>query len=399
MIQISHLSPDNVHKDLEQHLINIRRHLHQYPELSNEEYNTTKSVRSWLEEAGIDLLPTKLETGVFAEIKGDQPGPQIAIRADIDALPIKEETNLPYASQIDGKMHACGHDFHTAAVIGAAILLKRKQSELKGTVRFLFQPAEEIGNGARKVIQDGKLNGTDVIIGLHNKPDLPVGTIGIKDEAIMAAVDRFKVKVTGKGSHAALPHNGRDPIAAFSQMAVMLQQIVSRRVSPLESAVVSVTKVNGGSTWNVIPGELTFEGTVRTFSVNIRNEVKEEFDRIIRSAGGGFSLQTEISWYEGPPPLKGSSQVAEVLRKTAGQLAFHVVDPEPSMAGEDFAHYLEWVPGAFVFFGTGGTEDWHHPSFTLDENAILKAAEFLSESAVALLQENFKKQQAEESIR
>ncbi|ALC80548.1 MULTISPECIES: amidohydrolase [Bacillus] len=371
--------------ELEARLISIRRHMHQYPELSKEEFETTKAITGWLQEKQIEIRPTSLETGVFADIKGGKSGATIAVRADIDALPIEEKTDLPYASKIKGKMHACGHDFHTAAAIGAAYLLKEDQENLQGNIRFLFQPAEESGGGAVKVIKDGQVDDVDAIIGLHNKPELPVGTVGIKSGPIMAAVDRFKVNIKGKGAHAALPNNGRDPIVAAAQLISSIQTIVSRNVSPLQSAVVSVTRIEGGSTWNVIPEDVTIEGTVRTFDNTVRKEVKERFYSVVEHVSAAFSQEAKIQWFAGPPPLINHSEITDATRAAAKRLSLHVIDPDPSTAGEDFAYYLQNIPGSFAFFGTSGNEDWHHPSFTVDEKAIVKAAYFLYESAKELL--------------
>ncbi|WP_000200901.1 amidohydrolase, partial [Bacillus cereus] len=212
-------------------LISIRRHLHQYPELSYKEFETTKAIQNWLNEANITIIHSNLTTGVIAEISGNKNGPTVALRADIDALPIHEETNLSYASKNPGKMHACGHDFHTASILGAAYLLKENESSLNGTVRFIFQAAEERGDGARKVIEDGHLQNVQAIFGMHNKPDLPVGTIGIKDGPLMAGVDRFEIEIKGIGTHAAVPDAGVDPIVASSQIVMALQTIVSRNIS------------------------------------------------------------------------------------------------------------------------------------------------------------------------
>jgi N-acetylcysteine deacetylase len=376
---------------LETRLIAIRRHLHQYPELSLEEFETTKSIQKWLEEAGIGIRKTGLKTGVFADIKGDKPGPTVAIRADIDALPIEEQTGLPYASKVKGVMHACGHDFHTAAAIGAAYLLKEVQSQLSGTVRLIFQPAEESGGGAVHVIKDGQLDGVEAVIGLHNKPDLPVGTIGIKEGPLMAAVDRFHIVLHGKGSHAAIPQSGKDPIAASAQLITALQTIVSRNVSPLQNAVVSVTKITGGSTWNVLPSDVTLEGTIRTFDSAIREEVKEKFYLIVNHISAAFSQEATIGWFPGPPSLHNHPAVTEIARRSAEHQSLHVINPEPSMGGEDFAYYLQHIPGFFAFFGTSGNEDWHHPAFTVDETAIIKAAYFLYESVRNILTENLNK--------
>jgi N-acetylcysteine deacetylase len=370
---------------LEDRLIAIRRHLHQYPELSKEEFETTKSIEKWLREEDIDIRETSLKTGVFADIKGKTLGPTIAVRADIDALPIEEKTGLPFSSKIKGKMHACGHDFHTAAAIGAAYLLKKHQSELNGTIRLLFQPAEESGAGADKVIKDGQLENVDAIIGLHNKPDLPVGTVGLKNGPLMAAVDRFQVVIHGTGSHAALPHKGKDPIIASAQLITALQTIVSRNVSPFQSAVVSVTKIEGGSTWNVIPEDVTLDGTIRTFDSVIREEVKERFYTVVEHIAKVYAQEFVIRWFAGPPPLINDERVTETARRSAQNLSLRVIDPEPSTAGEDFSYYLQQIPGTFAFFGSNGNEDWHHPSFTVDEKAIIKAAYFLYETAKNLL--------------
>lgn len=374
--------------ELEARLISIRRHLHQYPELSKEEFETTKSIQQWLQEVGIGIRQTGMPTGVFADIVGGKPGPVVAIRADIDALPIEEQTGLSFASKINGKMHACGHDFHTAAAIGAAYLLKESQFELNGTVRLIFQPAEESGGGAEAVIKDGQLEGVQAIIGLHNKPDLPVGTIGLKEGPLMAAVDRFDIVIRGKGSHAALPHTGKDPIAAAAQLITALQTIVSRSVSPLQSAVVSVTKIVGGNTWNVIPGDVTLAGTVRTFDSTVREEVKEKLNQIVEHIAAAFSQEATVTWSPGPPALLNEAKVTEIVQKVAEQQSLQVISPEPSMAGEDFASYLELIPGTFAFFGTSGNEEWHHPAFTVDEQAIIKAAYYLADSAKELLDQS-----------
>ena len=376
------------HTELESRLRSIRRHLHKYPELSEKEFETTRSIEQWLAEAGITTRDTDLETGVFADIKGGKPGPIVAVRADIDALPIEEQTGLSYASTIKGVMHACGHDFHTAALIGAAYLLKEEQAELNGTVRLIFQPAEESGGGAEQVIKDGQLEGVKAIIGLHNKPDLPVGTIGLKEGPLMAGVDRFHIVLQGKGSHAAMPHNGTDPIVSAAQLVTALQTIVSRSISPLENAVVSVTKITGGSTWNVLPGEVTLEGTIRTFDPLIREEVKEKFYSIVNHITAAFSQEVTIGWFPGPPALHNHGAITEIAREAAKEQSLQVISPEPTMGGEDFACYLQQVPGTFAFFGTNGNEDWHHPAFTIDESALIKATYFLYESAKRLLNEN-----------
>lgn len=282
--------------------INIRRRLHQYPELSNEEFETTKSIRAWLEEAEIRILDYPLATGVVAEVGGRKPGPVIALRADIDALPVQEETGLPFASKIPGKMHACGHDFHTAALIGTAYALKEKENELEGTVRLIFQPAEEKAKGAKQVIDAGALEGVQAIFGMHNKPDLPVGTVGIKGGPLMAAADGFAVEIEGKGSHAAVPEAGLDPIVTAAHVITALQSVVSRNVSALQSAVISVTQLHSGASWNVIPDRAVLEGTIRTFDETVRERVLERFSQVVEGVTAALGASAGVRWIEGPPP-------------------------------------------------------------------------------------------------
>ncbi|KZE51971.1 hydrolase [Brevibacillus parabrevis] len=367
--------------DWEQKLIAIRRQLHQYPEVAYEEFETTRSIREWLTEAGIRLIELPLATGVVAEIGGKNAGPVIALRADIDALPIQEETGLPYASTIVGNMHACGHDFHTAVILGAAFLLKQQEEELPGTVRLLFQPAEEKGTGAALLMEKGALDGVTAIFGLHNKPDLEVGTVGIKPGALMASVDGFDIEVEGLGTHAAIPHAGIDPIVAASQIVTALQSIVSRNVSPLENAVVSVTTIHGGTTWNVIPDKVALGGTVRTFQEEVRQKIPGRIRAIIEGVAAAYGAKVSLRWFKGPPSVQNDGPLTKLAAETAEKLGLQVVTPEPSAAGEDFAYYQQKIPGVFVFVGTSGTNEWHHPGFTVDERAIAISANYFAELA------------------
>lgn len=367
--------------------VQIRRHLHQYPELSNEEFETTKAIRGWLAEAGIRIVEAGLGTGVIAEVGGVRPGPVIAIRADIDALPVQEETGLSYASRIPGKMHACGHDFHTASLLGAAYALKERESELQGTVRFVFQPAEEKAKGARQVLDSGVLDGVQAIFGLHNKPDLPVGTIGIKSGPLMAAADGFVVEVDGKGSHAAVPEAGLDPIVTAAHIITALQSIVSRNVSALQSAVISVTQLHSGTAWNVIPEKAVLEGTIRTFDELVRAQVLERFSQVVDGVTSALGTSGGVRWIEGPPPVTNDEALAQLGLEAAAAAGLEAVVPVPSPAGEDFAVYQREIPGLFVFMGTAGTQEWHHPAFTLDEAAIPVSIRFWTELAdIALKQ-------------
>ncbi|MGN7195517.1 M20 peptidase aminoacylase family protein [Bacillus mycoides] len=370
---------------LTEKLISIRRHLHENPELSYEEFETTKAIKNWLDEANITIIDSNLETGVIAEISGNKNGPVVALRADIDALPIQEETDLPYTSKIQGKMHACGHDFHTAAIIGAAYLLKEKESSLNGTVRLIFQPAEESSNGACKVIEAGHLRGVQAIFGMHNKPDLPVGTIGIKDGPLMAGVDRFEIEIHGVGTHAAVPDAGVDPIVASSQIVMALQTIVSRNISSSHNAVVSVTNIHSGNTWNVIPEKAILEGTVRTFQAETREKIPALMKRIIKGVSDALGVKTEFRFYPGTPAVQNDKVLTDFSIHIAEKMNLNVISPTPSMAGEDFSFYQQEIPGSFVFMRTSGTHEWHHPTFTVDEKALPISAEYfalLAEEAI-----------------
>ncbi|WP_019639568.1 amidohydrolase [Paenibacillus fonticola] len=351
-------------------MIDIRRQLHRYPELSNEEYETTRRIRGWLEEARVRVKDYPLATGLIAEVGGIQEGPVIALRADIDALPIQEKSGLPFASLNPGKMHACGHDFHTAALIGVAFALKKQESRLKGTVRLIFQPAEEKAKGAKLVIDSGALEGVQAIFGMHNKPDLPVGTIGIKEGPLMAAADGFLVKVEGKGSHAAVPEAGNDPIVTAAHLVTALQSVVSRNVSSLSSAVISVTKLHSGESWNVIPDQALLEGTIRTFDDGVRLQVLKRFGQVVDGVAAAFGTTASIRWIEGPPPVNNDAALAKLGLAAAADTGYQAITPNPSPAGEDFAVYQREIPGLFLFIGTAGTQEWHHPAFDLDERAL-----------------------------
>lgn len=367
---------------LELRLTEIRRHLHRNPELSLEEFETTEAIRNWLTEADIRIVDYPLKTGLVAEIGGANGGPVVALRADIDALPVQEETGLPYASRHPGRMHACGHDLHTAALLGAAILLKRREGELAGTVRLIFQPAEEKAVGAGQVIASGALEGVRAVFGLHNKPDLPVGTVGIKAGPLMAAADGFEVEVAGRGSHAAVPEAGIDPIVGAAHIVTALQTIVSRNVGALDSVVLSVTRFHAGSAWNVIPDRAIFDGTLRTFDETVRGTVRERFEQVVHGVAAAYGTKAKVKWIQGPPAVVNDPAWARLAERTAEGLGLTVVAPLASPAGEDFAFYQKRVPGLFFFLGTSGPHEWHHPAFDADERAIPVGAAYLAALAV-----------------
>ncbi|MDT9720697.1 amidohydrolase [Paenibacillus sp. ClWae2A] len=359
-------------------LITIRRHLHRNPELSGEEKETTAAIRSWLEEEGVRIADEYvLRTGLVAEV-GQGDGPVVALRADIDALPIQEETKLEFASQVDGKMHACGHDAHTAILIGAARLLKQRESTLPGKVRLLFQPSEEKATGARQVIQSGALSDVRAVFGLHNKPDLQVGTVGIREGALMAAADGFVVKVEGVGTHAAVPEAGIDPIVVAAHIVTALQAIVSRNVGAQESAVISVTKLHSGTAWNVIPDEAILDGTVRTFDEKVRARIRERFNQVVAGVAAAYGTRATVRWIQGPPAVVNDESLASAAEQVASEIGLNSVRPLPSPAGEDFSFYQKEVPGLFLFLGTSGPHEWHHPGFDVDERALPLGAHLLA---------------------
>ncbi|WP_433746781.1 amidohydrolase [Paenibacillus amylolyticus] len=359
-------------------LITIRRHLHRNPELSGEERETTAAIRSWLEEEGVRIADEYvLRTGLVAEV-GQGDGPVVALRADIDALPIQEETKLEFASQLAGKMHACGHDAHTAILIGAARLLKQRESTLPGKVRLLFQPSEEKATGARQVIQSGALSDVRAVFGLHNKPDLQVGTVGIREGALMAAADGFVVKVEGIGTHAAVPEAGIDPIVVAAHIVTALQAIVSRNVGAQESAVISVTKLHSGTAWNVIPDEAILDGTVRTFDEKVRARIRERFNQVVAGVAAAYGTRATVRWIQGPPAVVNDASLASAAEQVASEIGLNRVRPLPSPAGEDFSFYQKEVPGLFLFLGTSGPHEWHHPGFDVDERALPLGAHLLA---------------------
>jgi uncharacterized hydrolase ytnL len=376
-----------IEKEFLKKLIDDRHFLHMNPELSGEEIATAEFIKEKLKEHNIKIIETNLKNGVVAEIgQGDRV---VALRADIDALPIEEESGVVYHSKVKGKMHACGHDFHTISLIGAAILLKENEDELKGRVRLIFQPEEEINSGAVKMIEENVLEGVSCIIGFHNKPDIPVGFIGIKEGPLMAGVEQFEVEIRGVGTHAAAPHNGNDPIVTASQIITGLQSIVSRHISPLETAVVSVTKIEAGKTWNIIPDRVKLEGTIRTFSEKVREETKKLFEQIIKNYSAAVNQEAEIKWISDGSPVDNNEKMAEILKKEISKFA-KVIAPEIMMGGDDFARYQEKVPGLYAFIGTGCPYEWHHPSFLIDDKALPYAINYFITGSKAMLETNEK---------
>ncbi|URZ05721.1 amidohydrolase [Clostridium felsineum] len=366
-------------------LTDYRRELHKYPELSMKEYQTTERIKKWLKENDIKILDFPIKVGVAAEIEGAYEGKTVALRADIDALPIEEKTGLSFASLNEGVMHACGHDFHTSAIMGAAMLLNERKSELHGKVRIIFQPGEETGKGSEYIIEKGLLKGVDCIFGMHNKPDLPVGTIGIKAGELMASVDRFEIKVIGMGGHAGIPNRCVDPIILATQIVSALQIIVSREVNPIDDIVISITKLNSGTTWNVISDKAEMEGTVRTFRNSMRNDIRNRIEKTAKGIAEALGGEIEFQWLAYSPVLENDSRFEKMLIEVAKENGYNYVKAEKNLGGEDFAFYQSVVPSFFVWMGVDGTEQWHRANYNLKEEALMVAANYFSEVALKIL--------------
>lgn len=365
-------------KVLEQKLTDFFEELHSHPELSYEEYETTERIKRELHAAGIEILQTPLKTGVVAIIRGAQPGKTYGLRCDIDALPIMEETELPYKSEIPGKMHACGHDFHTAAVLGTALLLQERKEKLHGNVKILFQPAEESSHGAETVLQTGILSDVEAIFGLHTAAYLPVGTLGIRAGSVMAAVDRFELNITGTGCHGGHPDEGVDTILVAASVIQALQSIVGRNLNPFHTGVVSVTRIHGGNTWNVIPDKVELEGTVRSMDKEDRVFIEKRMRGIAENIAAAYGAKAELLWYPGPPATVNEETWSAFAEDVAKECGYEVVPQRNSTGGEDFAFYLEKIPGCFINVGTGVGYPNHHPQFYADEAALAPAAEYFA---------------------
>jgi amidohydrolase len=364
-------------------LIEQFKWLHRHPELGLEEFKTTEFLTDILLEHRIKLLDTGLETGAIAQIGSGSP--VVCLRADIDALPIREETGLPYASENDGVMHACGHDFHAACMLGAALLLKEKEAELPGTVKIVFQPAEEIDHGGKRVVATALLNDVQAFYAGHTYPWFKAGTLGIKPGPVMAAADRFTIRIRGNGAHAAHPELSVDVIPAMAALIQSVQSIVSRSVNPFDNAVVSITHVQAGNTWNIIPETAELEGTVRALVPSVRDDIQAKLDRVVKHTAAAHRCESEFTYRRGPDPVINDEFACHRASMLAQAMGFDIKQQAGTLGAEDFSDYLAIAPGAFIRVGTGGGIDAHHPRFTADPKALLPAARFFAALAEAEL--------------
>ena len=364
-------------EQLKQKLIDLRRDFHRHPELGLKEFNTAKKVEEVLQALSLETKLFVNGTGVRGFLKGTKPGKTIALRADMDALPIQEETDLPYQSQNKGVMHACGHDAHTAMLLGAAMILSEKKGELKGNVVFIFQPAEEIGAGAKAMVEERILEGVDSVFGLHVYSMLPFGTLNYSPGALMAAGDFFDVKITGRGGHGAQPHLTVDPIVIATNAINAIQTIVSREVDPLESAVVSICKMEAGEAYNVIPETATFGGTIRSHKPELREfipkRVKEILDGVVLGMRGNYEFNLMSKFPATITDEQMTAFVVNVAKEILGEDKISMM--KPLMGSEDFSFYLQKIPGTFAFLGVENKEKGiiypqHHPKYNIDEDIL-----------------------------
>ena len=357
-----------------------RRDFHKYPELSFQEYRTAETISKYLDSFGITHKTKVGKTGVVGEIDFGA-GPTIALRADMDALPIQETADLKYRSKNDGIMHACGHDGHMAILLGTAKVLSRNKKIQKGKIRFIFQPAEEGDGGARYMINDGCLDGVDEIYGLHLWNYQPLGEVGVKDGPIMAAADMFDIIVKGRGGHGAAPQGTVDAVVVASQLVSVFQTIVSRNTNPLDNTVVTIGKIHGGQNFNIIADEVTLSGTTRAYTEANRSMIKNRMEEIISGVSKTFDTEIILNYKEGYPPTINHQRPSKNILKAASQVVDNGAGfPYLSMGGEDFSYYLRDVPGCFFFVGSAPDEKDtlstpHHCShFNIDERALLVGA-------------------------
>ena len=366
-------------REIHQWIVEKRRAIHRHPELMYEEFETSRLVQNTLSELGIEYEKDIAVTGVVG-LLGNGEGPCVALRADMDALPIHEEADVEFRSEIDGKMHACGHDCHTAMLLGAARVLKDNEGEINGTIKLIFQPAEEGGAGGKMMRDQGVLEDPDVerIFGLHVSDKLPTGTLASKEGTLLAATSSIKILVSGNGGHAAMPHLTVDPVVTGSKIVVELQTLVSRELDPLESGVISITMANAGSATNVIPSSMELQGTIRSLTSDGITRLQQRVREVAEAIAMANRCIAEVTFPGNDfPPTVNDGECWELGRISAGEILGEecVSEMGSIMGGEDFSYYTQVIPGCFSFLGVGNPEigavyGVHHPKFKVDEDAL-----------------------------
>ena len=378
-------------KNLKEQVIATRRDLHRIPETGFNEVKTSAYVAEKLKGLGLEVQTGIATHGVVGLLRTGKPGPTLMIRADMDALPITEQTGLAFASTHPGCMHACGHDSHMAMALGAATVLNRLQDRIKGNVKFVFQPAEEGPGGAQPMIAAGVMENpkVDYAVGCHLWTERPEGYIGIRPGPFMAAMDRFDLKITGKGGHGAQPHLCVDALEIGTQVVAALQRMVSRHMNPIEPAVVTVGTFHAGTAFNITPGEAVMSGTTRTFNEEIWNSWERRMERVVKGVCESMGAGYELTYTRGYPPTINDAKMAEVVRRCAIQVVGdeRVVEPDLSMGGEDMSFFLKLAPGCYYCIGVGreGAAPLHNPKFDFNEDLMLLGVETHCRIALDLL--------------
>jgi hippurate hydrolase len=373
-------------------IVSLRREIHREPELGFDTKKTAEKVLDALEGLPLEVETGLAENGVVATLKGEGDGPTVALRADMDALPIQEETDLPFASEEDGKMHACGHDGHTSMLVGAVRALSQDhlRERLNGSVKFIFQPAEEGGGGGRVMVEEGVAESVSSIFALHLWPGLPFGKAATKAGPIMAAADAFEMRVKGKGGHGAMPHLTTDAVAIAAQIVTALQTIVSREVNPVAPAVLTVGEIEAGFAFNIIPETARLGGTVRTLDADLRKQIPKRMEELARGIARGMRGDAELDYHFSYPVARNDADAAEFALGVIGELfgEENVVElTDSSMGAEDFAFFLEHVPGAFIWLGVGDVSGLHTPKFAFDEEILPQGSALLAALALESLSE------------
>ncbi|WP_223155047.1 M20 metallopeptidase family protein [Alkalibacillus aidingensis] len=383
---------------LQEQLTSWRRDFHQHPELGFEEKRTSKIVADYLETLGLEVDRDVAGTGVIALLRGENPGPTVGLRADMDALPIHEQSDAPYRSTVDGKMHACGHDAHTAILMGAATVLS-KQGLNHGNIKFVFQPAEEGRGGAAAMIEAGCLENpdVDVMAGLHVNTGIDTGSITVTEDRVgCGSADFFTIEVKGSGGHAAHPHQTVDSIGVTSEVISSIQQIVSRQVAPNDAAVITIGTIEGGTASNVIAPSVKMTGTVRTLNPDVRLEIPKKMEQVINGVTSAFGASYDLDYQYLFPSILNDFSLRDVVERVADQVLGegHCTREKSGLGGEDFAFYTEKVPSIFFRLGVGNDEmtryPGHHPSFDIDEEALPYGSAMLSKFALQYIEENTK---------
>jgi hippurate hydrolase len=378
-----------IEENFGEQIVALRRDIHREPELGFDTERTTKKVLAALDGLPLDIETGVAENGIVATLRGGE-GPTVALRADMDALPIEEETGLPFSSEIEGRMHACGHDGHTGMLVGAAHALSRLQDRLSGTVKFVFQPAEEGGGGGKVMVDEGVVEDVSSIFALHLWPGLPFGKVATKAGPIMAAADAFEMEIIGSGGHGAMPHLAADAVVIAAQVVTALQTVVSREVDPVEPAVLTVGEIGAGTAFNIIPEKARLGGTVRTLNSDLRERMPGRMEAVARGVAKGMRGDANLDYAFSYPVTVNDEGAAGYALGVAKDLfgAQSVQElPNPSMTAEDFAFYLEKVPGAFIWLGVGeDISGLHTPQFAFDEEILPRGSALLAAPALEACQ-------------